>query len=211
MIEFSTYALIVCAASVAVLAGLRASASLSGAALVGLGFAWAVGHVGAAAMLGATAPFWVSSLLVVGSAVLAGRALSRVATSAGALVALALTASVVDIVSFSGGVTRWILTSESAFASRVLRYLAVTTPTPSGLAAVVGIGDLAFLGAFHVGLEAVGRSARSAAVGLVVALLVALAVGLMRGGAFGIPFMSVVVIGMARSGARQSVRESHSP
>ena len=65
--------------------------------------------------------------------------------------------------------------------STALRYLTVTFPVERGLVAVVGIGDLAFLGTFHRALVRLGKRPLMVSLGLVSALLVALAVGLARG------------------------------
>ncbi len=204
--SFLAYSSIVILSSVLVLLGILGVGRLSPRSVTVLGIAWVTTHVVLGAS-GASGSAVLSSLLVMGSSVFIAILLARTASTPGALVALAATASIVDIVSFSGGATRWLLSSESGAVSSALRYLTVTLRSDAGLAAVVGIGDLAFLGTFYLGLVREGRRPRTACTSLVGALLVALAVGLAVGGAFGIPFMAVAVVALSRKRAEDSVSE----
>lgn len=197
MSSFPVYSVVLVLSGSVVLVGATRVSRLARRPLALIGAAWAVAHVGLAVTPGANGLLIVSNLLVLGSAALGGTMLARTVRSRGALVTLAVTASVVDIVSFSGGPTRWLLSSELDSLSLALRYLAVTIPSANGTVAVVGIGDLALLGCFFLGLRATGHPRLVVGAGLVGALLVALVVGLVRGGAFGIPFMAAVVVALS--------------
>lgn len=155
-------------------------------------WAWLVVH-------GLLLPLHPSSLflsngLVLGSAVGAGVLLQRFVPTAGALVALSVAASVADIISFSTGPTRWLLEGPAGETWAGLPYLAVTLPMTGRPVPVVGIGDLLLFTAFFLGLTRLGVKRAASFVALASGLLVALGVGLLRGGTFGIPFMAVGVL-----------------
>ncbi|MGD2069961.1 MAG: hypothetical protein PVI57_14915 [Gemmatimonadota bacterium] len=207
MSSFPVYAVVLVLSGAVVLFAATRASRMAWRPLALIGAAWAVAHVGLAVTPGANRLLIVSNLLVLGSAALGGAMLARTVRSPGALVTLAVTASIVDIVSFSGGPTRWLLSSELDSLSVVLRYLAVTTPSATGTVAVVGIGDLALLGCFFLGLRVTGRSRLVVGSSLVGALLVALVVGLLRGGAFGIPFMAAVVVALSLRSQEESPGE----
>lgn len=209
---FLVYGSVVVLSSTLVLAGLagllrvRGVSARSSRLVMGIGVVWVLAHLGVA-VSPIDVPGLLSSLLVLGSSLVCAALLARTAGTQGALVALAVTASIVDVVSFSGGVTAWLLTSESEGVARALRFLTVTLQTEAGLVAVVGIGDLAFLGAFYLGLVRHGGRPGIVGSSLVGALLIALAVGLLRGGAFGIPFMAVAVVALSLRWRRKPVAQ----
>ena len=163
---------------------------------------WLGAHV-AIAVAGVGAPT-LTNIMLLGTAAGVGCLIGQSLTSNGALVTLGITASIVDIVSFSTGPTRWLLDTESEVASSTLQLLAVSIPVGDATIPVVGVGDLLLLSAFFVGLRSQGLRWRSSFGVLAVGLLVALAVGLSRGGAFGIPFMTVGVLMLLAS--RRHVR-----
>jgi hypothetical protein len=74
--------------------------------------------------LGSGGP-WLSNVLILGTTIGAATVLARTVRVPGALATLAVTASVVDIVSFTTGPTRWLLSSDSAAVASALLYLAV--------------------------------------------------------------------------------------
>ena len=123
--------------------------------------------------------------IVLGTALGAGVAIGRSLRSTGALVVLAVTASIVDVISFSSGPTRWLLEADSGAGASVLRFLTISVPREGVVVPAVGVGDLLLLAAFFVALRALNRGR-----------LVALAVGLWRGGAFGIPFMAAGAVAL---------------
>ena len=144
----------------------------------------------------------LSNVLVIGSGIGVATLIARTLRAPGSLVALALTASIIDIVSFSSGPTRWLLDSESSGVSKALRFLAVSFRSGQGLRLVVGVGDLLIFGALFLGLTEQGHRGWVAWVVLMAGLLAALAVGLARGGAFGIPFMAIGAISLYLWGRR---------
>lgn len=160
-------------------------------------------HIGALVMAVEYLP--LSNALVLataaGGAVLIGRAV----TGKGALIALAVTASIVDIASFTGGPTAWLLSSQSGGAEGLLRYLTVSVPWDERIVPAVGIGDLLLLGSFAIGLRLLGQSRWVAAVVPGIGLLAAMAIGLAVGGAFGIPFMAAGVVLVALTGRGQNL------
>ena len=87
---------------------------------------WLTLHASALA-LGSGGP-WLSNVLILGTAIGAATVLARTVRVPGTLATLAVTASVVDIVSFTTGPTRWLLSSDSAAVASSLRYLAVSLP-----------------------------------------------------------------------------------
>jgi hypothetical protein len=136
----------------------------------------------------------VSNVVVLGSAVGAGVLLVRLVPTPGALAALAIAASVADIVSFSSGPTRWLLGGGWGQTWAGLSYLAISLPVNERVVPIVGIGDLLLFPTFYLGLSSLGWDRRISFGILAGGLLAALAVGLTRGGAFGIPFMALGVL-----------------
>lgn len=132
-----------------------------------------------------------SNVGVLAISISVGTRIGRGLRSRGALLTFAITASVIDIVSFTTGPTRWLLGAEAAPAWGGIRYLAVSLPVSSRVVPLVGVGDLLVLAVLFTGLRGLGLPALSSASVLWAGLLVALAVGLTVGGAFGIPFMAV--------------------
>lgn len=154
--------------------------------------AWLTIH--AALLLFRPASFWVSNVCVVGSGIAAAFLIGRTLRATPTVVALAVAASVADVVSFSAGPTRWILNADSAGAPGLLQYLALVLPFSGDATAVMGVGDMLLLGAFAMGLERSTRMPLVSAAAPILGLVVALAVGLSRGGVYGIPFMAAATM-----------------
>ena len=192
-----------------VMAGVLSFVRLPSRLQLVLAVLWLAVH--AAALATNAGGLLLTNLLVIGSAVFGAGLIARAARTPGALAALAVTASVVDITSFHAGPTRWLLSSDSGGAATVLRYLAVTVPVDGSPIPVVGIGDLVLFGAFLLGLREFGCRPWAAAGVLATGLLIALAVGLARGGAFGIPFMAVGVLGFVVFHRRASQAKEQRP
>jgi hypothetical protein len=138
-----------------------------------------------------------SNILVLGSSVGGALLLARTVPSSGALVTLAVTASVVDVVSFLTGPTRWLLDAGVGGTHRAVQYLAVCVPYAGSVVPAVGIGDLLLFGVFFLGLERQGTPRWMSLGVLSLGLLVALGFGLWLGGAFGIPFMAVGTVALS--------------
>ena len=197
--SYPAFALVTLASTGVVAAGSMILDRLALRPQLALTVSWIAAHaIAFASGVGGT---WVSNALVLGSAAGVAAVLARTVHTAGSLVALAFTASLVDVLSFSSGPTRWLLSADSP--TDVLRYLAVSFPLTGDQIAVVGIGDLVVLGTLFLGLTQQGHR-RSVALTVVAAgLLIALWVGLARGGAFGIPFMAAGAIALIVLGWRR--------
>lgn len=136
----------------------------------------------------------LSNAAVLGLSVGLSLVLGRTLKSFGALVAFAIVISVVDIVSFGGGLTKRIITDFEAGTSDLLRYLAIAIRLEGGLQPLVGIGDLCIMGALFIGLTRLhGRPVRAGAV-LLAGLSAAVSVGILVGGAPGLPFLAAVAV-----------------
>jgi len=132
-----------------------------------------------------------SNAAVLAVSIAVGTRIGRGLGSRGALIAFAVTASIIDIASFAAGPTRWLLGGGADSAWEGLGYLAISLSVSDRVVPVVGVGDLLVLAALFTGLRGLRLPAFSSAVALWAGLLAALAVGLAAGGAFGIPFMAV--------------------
>jgi hypothetical protein len=97
-----------------------------------------------------------SNAAVLAVSIAAGTRLGRGLRSRGALLAFAITASVIDIVSFTTGPTRWLLGRGGGSAWEGIRYLAVSLPLTDGIVPVVGVGDLFVLALLFTGLRGLG-------------------------------------------------------
>lgn len=194
--SFATYGGIIVAAASLVAAGAEALARGARGTVSVVCVVLVALHL-AIAVLGVPAPPLMSSALVLTSSIAGAVLLGRALAAPGAVVVFAITASVVDIVSFSGGATRWLLTADTPSTSRALQFLTVSVSRGEGMVAVVGIGDLLVFGALYLALRSSDCRRTTVLVGLLAALLVALVVGLLRGGAFGIPFMALFAAPMA--------------
>ena len=105
------------------------------------------------------------------------------------------------------GPTRWLLSSDSAAVASALLHLAVSLPWDAASIPVVGVGDLLLFGTFYLGLSPQGVRPWASVTILTSGLLVALAVGIARGGAFGIPFMAVGVVLLVAASHRRASSE----
>lgn len=136
----------------------------------------------------------------IGGAVLVGRSLGSI----GAIIAFAITMAIVDLVSFGGGLTRRIVRDYRAGSSDLLRYLALTVPLNGRPTPLVGVGDLFAVGALFGGLVRVHRRTFRAAAFMLGGLVVAIAVGLVAGGAPGLPFLALAAALDGAMSARRS-------
>lgn len=140
----------------------------------------------------------LSNVTVVAAGAAAGVLIAGLVASREALVALAIAASIADIVSFTTGPTRWLLDRDPTDAGAgLLEYLTVTLPWGDRLLPVVGIGDLMFTAAYYLILRTLRVAPGLALAAPLAGLLVALAVGLAFGGAWAIPFMSATTVAAA--------------
>jgi len=133
---------------------------------------------------------WLSNASVVMVGGCLGFLLSRLLSSSASVIAFLLTATVVDLLSFSGGFTNEILQAYRSGESELLRFLVVLVNSEGGTRAVIGVGDLVILTASYVGFQRATGSEVEPAVWLLGGLSAALVLGLLVGGLPGIPFVA---------------------
>lgn len=124
-----------------------------------------------------------------GGAVLIGTSLR----SSQSVVAFLVTAAVIDILSLSSGLSRTIVDRWQAGTSDLLLYLTLVVPIKGRLVPMVGVGDLLVGGAAAMALIRTGFKPIAVNGALAIGLIAALAYGLWRGGAPGLPFMAVTI------------------
>jgi hypothetical protein len=125
----------------------------------------------------------------IGGAVLIGANL-RTARS---VVAFLVTAAVVDILSISSGFSRLIIDQYQAGTSDLLLYLTLVMPIGTRLVPIVGVSDLLVGGSAATALIRIGLRPIAVIGALTVGFIAALAYGLWRGGAPGLPFIAVTI------------------
>jgi hypothetical protein len=133
-----------------------------------------------------------------GGALLIARGLS----SAASVAAFLIVAAVIDVVSMSGGATRFLLDRYRDGTSDLLQYLTLVVPVRARIVPIVGIGDLIVGGAAALALLGVGLRPAAVLGAIVGGLLAALSYGLWRGGAPAIPFIAVAVLVLVWAGGR---------
>jgi hypothetical protein len=146
---------------------------------------------GACFILEPTRP-WLTNAAVVLAALAGAYLLAGFMSSRVAVVSFAIAGALSDLISVYRGPTRWIVESEEARSW--LRYLAVGMDLDGRWIAIVGLGDLLFLGAFALALKRLGWSPATAVSVPLLGLLGAIGTGLLAGPLPGIPFMSATVL-----------------
>lgn len=110
--------------------------------------------------------------------------------STASVLAFLTTAAIVDLLSFSHGLTARILEAYRTNGSEILRSLAVFVELGGREYAVVGVSDIAILTAAYLGLALATGSKWEPGLWLLAGLLAAFLVGVFSGGAPGMPFMA---------------------
>lgn len=137
---------------------------------------------------------WFSNIGVLTAAVLAGSLIGRQLGNSTSLIVFSITAALVDIFSFSGGLTKKIIDSYEQGQNLLLRFLTISIPLKGKIVPLVGLGDLLIMGAiFYVLLKLKYPGWQCLLVPLA-GLLLAVVVGLITGGVFGLPFIAAAVI-----------------
>ncbi len=135
---------------------------------------------------------WIlSNTIVLGVSVLGGSLIGRLLRSEGAVISFCIAAGVVDFLSFSSGPTAWILKACEDGTSYLLAYLCITIPLADGLQPVIGVGDLIILAALYFSLSKLGFPAPGTFIAPLAGMLAALAVGLVSGGIYALPFVAL--------------------
>jgi len=146
---------------------------------------------GACFILKPTQP-WLTNAAVVVAALAGAYLLARFMSTQVAVVSFAIAGALTDLISVYRGPTRWIVESDQARSW--LRYLAVGADVDGRWIAIVGLGDLLFLGAFALALKRLGWGPATAVAVPLAGLLGAIGTGLLAGPLPGIPFMSAAVL-----------------
>jgi hypothetical protein len=131
----------------------------------------------------------ITDVSVLITALVVGITIGATLRSGPAVIAFCVAAAFVDVVSFSGGLTRNIVESYRAGENRMLLYLSISFPVGGSVRAIVGSGDLAVLAALFSGFGRLGYGGWWSFAVPVLGLLLALGVGLAIGGAPALPFI----------------------
>lgn len=133
---------------------------------------------------------WVSNLSVLLAGSCLGFLFGHLLGSSASVIAFLTTAAVVDLLSFSDGLTNQIVEGYRTGSSTILPFLAVFVEISGREYAVVGVSDIAILSAAYLGLQKATESEWEPAVWLLLGLLSAFLVGITFSGAPGIPFLA---------------------
>lgn len=137
---------------------------------------------------------WLINLavLLLGTAI--GSLLSSTIASKAALWAFLISASLIDLLSFSGGLTRRILEAAENGNSAILSFLTISLSVEGSTRYVLGIGDLAIFGAVYLALRNLGQGRAIAFVAPLLGLSAAIVWGSFAGGVSAIPFIAVTTL-----------------
>ncbi len=127
---------------------------------------------------------------VVLAAVAVGNLIGQPLRTMGSLITFAVTASLVDILSFSGGLTQRIITEYMNHQSQLLQFLCLSLSREGRAIPIIGIGDLVIMAAFSRALMQQKYTQWQSFLVPFFGLLAALIVGYAVGGIYAIPFIS---------------------
>jgi hypothetical protein len=141
-------------------------------------------------------PTWwlVSDLAVVLAALAVGIAIGSALRSGPALIAFCVVAGIVDVLSFSGGLTRRIVELYGAGESPMLVYLSITVRLGGSVRPIIGIGDLVVTTGLFTGFGQMGYRGWLPFTVPVLGTLLALGVGFVLGGAPALPFIGATTV-----------------
>ena len=141
----------------------------------------------------------ITNLVVLSVGLFAGMFLSRAIGSAGALMALLVTAAIVDAVSSYAGPTRWIISqARNPHGVALIQFLALSLRLKGRLVGVIGVADLMFFTVCVTAMRRLGWPGPASLVIPLLGILTALAVGLVAGLTPALPFLAAAVILYAR-------------
>jgi hypothetical protein len=193
MILFALASLIVILATSALLfAGVRVLGWLQ---LRDRGLVTAVVGIAYALVLRLEPSWWLAcDAAVVAMALVAGIMIGSTLRSGPAVIAFCVAAALVDVLSFSGGLTRTIVDSYQSGDNRVLMYLSITAPVGGSIRPIVGIGDLIILAGLFAGFNHLRDRGWMPFAVPVGGLVLALGVGLAVGGVPALPFIAAITV-----------------
>lgn len=120
---------------------------------------------------------------------------SRGIKNSTAIISFSITASIVDILSFTVGPTHYLLkTLDHHNTADLLNIMAFSVVINDRICPIVGVGDFLILGMYFAILRQIGANFWTQFLIPTMGLLTALAVGIIVGGSFAIPFMAASVI-----------------
>jgi hypothetical protein len=134
------------------------------------------------------------NLLVLSVAGIGGSGLGLFLVSKPALISFCIAASIVDIYSVTQGITSDVVDNFRDGSSDLLSYLVISAPIGENIQPIVGIGDFFIISAVYFALARLGYNRSQLLLAPLTGLLLAIAVGLLVGGVFAIPFISATTI-----------------
>jgi hypothetical protein len=156
-------------------------------------FVWISMALFALALIVRPSAWWMSDAAVLIAATGGALLLSPGLRSPGSVIIFLTVASVVDLVSFSGGVTRWIVDDYQSGSSTLLLYLTLTAPVGGRILPIVGIGDLVVAGTAALALTRLRFGLPTLLLAISGGLVAALAYGIQFRGAPAVPFIALVL------------------
>jgi hypothetical protein len=137
--------------------------------------------------------WWMSDAAVLIAATGGTLLLSPGLRSQGSVITFLVVATVADLVSFSGGVTRWIVDDYQSGSGTLLLYLTLTAPMGGRILPIVGIGDLVVAGTAALALARLRFGLPTLLLAISGGLVAALAYGIQFRGAPAVPFITLVL------------------
>ena len=138
--------------------------------------------------------FIISDTLVFLTAICAGSFIGRSFSDealAQTLIDFLIISSVMDVVSFTGGLTNLIIENRGT----LLQNLSIAFPIGSKIIPIMGIGDLIIIGILFQSLSRLGYRSVETYLVPTTGLMLALFVGLLLGGNYALPVMALTTIG----------------
>jgi len=136
----------------------------------------------------------ISNALVLITSIMVGSLLGMLISNEASVIVFSVTAAIVDLVSFSGGITAKIISNYQSGGSLLLHYLSISIPVGSKIIPIVGIGDFIIVGAIFYSLKRLNYTNTECFLVPTIGLLIALVVGLIVGGIYAVPFIATAVI-----------------
>lgn len=134
--------------------------------------------------------YLISNLLVISISILAGYSIGNSISTKSSLIVFCLTAAIVDLISFKGGLSAKIIEDYASGHNLLLQYLSISIPFNSKLVPLVGLGDLFILGIIFQSLIKLGYKNWSVSIIPIAGLVIALFIGLLVHGIYALPFIS---------------------
>jgi hypothetical protein len=136
----------------------------------------------------------LSNFAVLLAAASLGNLIGIILKTESSLITFMITASLVDILSFSGGLTRRIISDYVQNKNMLLQFLCFSLPVKGRIIPVVGIGDLVIMAAVFRALLTFQVPDWQNFLVPVTGLIAALFVGLAVGGVYALPFICAAVV-----------------